>query len=291
MMKKSKFNLANNPLFAESRQFSASPSIPYRVIPLKDVLEDPSQPRKDFDPEKLAELQSSIEIYGVLSPILVRALRAEEEMATGKKYQIIAGERRFRASLAAGREDIPAIIDSGDDDDDVRSIAIQLIENIQREQLKPLEKAQAIGVLKDSFNLSIRDIAKRLGISKSQVHRSLEVLELPNDLLKALEDGASESKVLLLAKVEDPEERKALLSASEEIGVREVKSRVNGHVRGSSKAKSGVALEDSRLLDELTRALGLRASIRRRDDQSGDLILSFYRESELKALFQKLVEN
>lgn len=290
-MKKSKFNLANNPLFSESRQFSASPSIPYRVIPLEDVLEDPSQPRKDFDQEKLAELQSSIEMYGVLSPILVRALRPEEEMATGKKYQIIAGERRFRASVAAGKIEIPAIVDSGDDEDDVRSIAIQLIENIQREQLKPLEKAQAIGVLKDSFNLSIRDIAKRLGISKSQVHRSLEVLELPNDLLKALEDGASESKVLLLAKVEDVEERKALLAASEEIGVRQVKNRVNSRVRKPPKLGDVVSLEDSRLIDELTRALGLRVTIKRRSDQSGDLILNFYRDSELKSLFQKLVET
>ncbi len=210
-MVKNKLVLANNPLFGgpdfTNRERAGSP---YRELRIDTIDRDPNQPRVHFDEEKLKELSASIKTYGVLSPILV----APSSIAG--RYKLVSGERRFRASQMAGLTSIPAVIDKDADSNGDRTLAVQLVENIQRDDLTPLERAHAIGALKETFNLSIRDIADKLGVSKAMVQRSLEILELPDDLMNALREGAAESKVLLLAKIPDAEVRASYLRAGRE---------------------------------------------------------------------------
>ena len=196
-MSKRSFSFANNPLMAgPALDERAKGGIPYREIPLSAIEADPHQPRQNFDEEKLNELAESIKLYGVLSPILVRSGQLPG------RYTLISGERRFRAAHLAGLSSIPAIVNQTEDVEG-RNLAIQLVENLQRDDLSPIERAHAIGALRDAHSLSVRDIAEKLSISKSAVQRSLDILQLPHDLLNALKAGASESKVLLLAKIED----------------------------------------------------------------------------------------
>ena len=204
-----------NPLLGgptlEARTRSGSP---YRLLPLAEIDVDPDQPRRNFDTEALAGLAASIKEHGVICPILVK-------VTAGGTYRVVAGERRLRASRLIGLETIPAIIDSEDADEN-NTLAKQLVENLQREDLSAIERALAVGQLRDRYGWSVREIAKKLGASKSLVQRSLDVLGLPEDLREALQLGASESKVLMLQQIEDRETRKALLERIEELSRNEL---------------------------------------------------------------------
>ena len=290
-MSKRKLLLANNPLLSgpalEDREKFG---IPYREINLSSIDRDPNQPRLTFDEVRLAELSESIKTYGVMSPIIVQPSK------TPGRYRLVAGERRFRASQMAGLKTIPAMIDKENANDAQRTLAIQLVENLQRADLNPLEKAQAIGALRDTYTLSVRDIAEKLGLSKSAVQRSLELLELPDDLVKALKEGASESKILLLAKIEDPEIRASYLQDLDTLTRKELKKDLEireEETERSEKLKSFVSPEDQRVADELQRALGLKVRLLRNSTGvgGGRLMIEFYSEEDLQALFRKLIVN
>ena len=136
------------------------------------------QPRKNFEPEALAQLADSIAANGVLQPILVRQ--------TGERYEIIAGERRFRGAKLAGLSEIPAIVVEADD---LTAARYALIENLQREDLNPYEEAVAYDRLMKEFGLSQEEIAGQLGKSRSAVANSLRLLDLPEEVVKMLTDG------------------------------------------------------------------------------------------------------
>lgn len=284
-MVRRKLVLANNPLLKGPSLGDRSQSgIPYRELDLSSIQRDSNQPRVNFDEEGLKELAQSIKTYGVLTPILVRSLQ-------GGKFQLIAGERRFRASKIAGLTSIPALVDQTEDSSGERTLAIQLVENIQRSNLTPLERAHAIAALKETFGLSIREVGAKLGISKSMVQRSLEILELPDDLLNALREGAAESKVLLLAKIEDPEIRASYLQDLDVLTRSKLKEDLDE--KASSKLKGGATTlspEDSRITDELQRALGLKVTMSRSgtDRQAGKLSIEFYSDDDLQEVFRKL---
>jgi ParB family chromosome partitioning protein len=263
--------------------------IPYREIPVSAIEADPNQPRRSFDEEKLQELAESIKLYGILSPILVRA------GALPGRYTIISGERRYRASQLAGLAAIPAIVSQGEGEDS-RTLAIQLVENLQRDDLSSLERAQAIGALRDGHNLSIRDIAEKLSISKSAVQRSLEILQLPDDLLNALREGASESKVLLVAKIDDPAVRASYLKDIDvltraQLG-QSLEAKKSGGVSQSIESKA-MSAEDQRISEEIQRALGMKVRLVRSNPQAdgGRLAIDFYGEGDLQILFRKLVSE
>ncbi len=284
-MNKRKLIFANNPLLAgpalAEREKLASP---YRVIELSAIERDPTQPRQEFDPEKLEELAASIKAYGVLNPILVKPMPG----AAGR-FVLFAGERRYRACKMLGLTSIPAIVDQGDTEDHDRTLAIQLVENLQRADLTPLERAQAISTLKDNFQLSIRDIAEKLGVSKSMVQRSLDLLNLPDDLLSALREGASESKILLLAKIDDPDLRATYLQDIDAI-TREDLSKKIPKVRPQS-ASIRLGLDDQRIVDELQRSLGLKVRMKRNkeNEDAGTLEFDFYSNSDLQEIFRRII--
>lgn len=287
-MTKRSFSFANNPLMQGPPLDERSKGgIPYREIPLSAIEADPNQPRQTFDAEKLQELAESIKLYGVLSPILVRAAKLPG------RYTVISGERRYRAATLAGLASIPAIVNQGEETEG-RTLAMQLVENLQRDDLTPLERAHAIGALRDAHNLSIREIAEKLSISKSAVQRSLEILQLPDDLLNALRAGAAESKVLLLAKIDDEAIRATylkdldLLTRSQIEKDLQEKSSIEAN---SDRIERAASAEDLRISDEIQRALGLKVRLTRpnADAENGKVIIDFYGDGDLQIIFRKLV--
>lgn len=150
-----------------------------RELPISKVKPDPDQPRREFDQDALDDLASSIKQHGVLQPIIV--------VRRGEDYQIVAGERRYRASKLAGQNTIPAIIRTLDGQ---HKLELSLIENIQRRDLNPIETATAYLKLKDQFNLSLDKIAKRVGKnSVSTISNTMRLLKLPKKALLAIAEG------------------------------------------------------------------------------------------------------
>jgi ParB family chromosome partitioning protein len=264
--------------------------IPYREIPLSAIEADPNQPRRTFDEEKLQELSESIKLYGVISPILVRP------GALPGRYTVISGERRYRASTLAGLTSIPAMV-SQSQEEDGKTLAIQLVENLQRADLTPLERAQAIGALRDGHNLSIRDIAEKLSISKSAVQRSLEILSLPDDLLNALKEGAAESKVLLIAKIEDESIRASYLRDVDVLTRAQLEKSLDNKKPAATNdyqlEPKIVSAEDQRIAEEIQRSLGMKVRLSRSTPQAegGRLVVDFYGDGDLQILFRKLVSE
>ena len=152
------------------------------LLPLSHLHANPSQPRQTFDAESLAELAASIRSQGVIQPLLVRPRRTE----TATIYEIVAGERRWRAAQRAGLTEVPVYLRELSDED---ALTAALIENLQREDLNPLEEAQAIQSLRERLPYSQEELAQRLGKSRSAVANSLRLLQLPRPMQDALKDG------------------------------------------------------------------------------------------------------
>ena len=163
---------------------------PVSTLPLRDIEPDKDQPRKDFDEQALSELADSIARHGLLQPIAVRA-------AAGGAYKIIAGERRWRAARLAGLSEVPVVIK---DVTDAEAMELALIENLQREDLDPVEEAMGYRQLMDRCELTQEQTAQKIGKSRSAIANSLRLLNLPDDVLAFLKEGklsTGHAKVLL----------------------------------------------------------------------------------------------
>jgi ParB family transcriptional regulator, chromosome partitioning protein len=170
-------------------------------LPVDVVHPNPRQPRKRFDGEAGSGLAESIRAQGVIQPLLVRP-------RTAGGYEIVAGERRWRAAREAGRETVPAVVRETDDRD---TLLLGLVENVAREQLTAVEEARAYAVLIDEFGLSLGDVAERVGRSKPSVSNRIRLLELPDDVLGMVERGQlSEGHARAVLAVPDHEGRRRL---------------------------------------------------------------------------------
>ena len=192
------------------------------ISTLKISLVDPKsdQPRKYFDKEALEELSNSIRENGLLQPILVR------EYGESGRYQIIAGERRFRACKLAGLTEIPAIVL---DRDDRAAAQIALIENIQREDLNPLEEALAYKSLKDEYDMTQEELSERVGKSRSAIANSIRLLDLPEEILTmvaARELSAGHARTLLGVKDKEDMILLAQFAAEQDLSVRQLEEQV-----------------------------------------------------------------
>lgn len=159
--------------------FSADFSTPSSTLPISQIESYQNQPRKNFDQVKLQELADSIRQHGVIQPLTVRKL-------SSGYYQIIAGERRWRAARMAGLEEIPAIIIEADDQ---KAMELAMIENLQREDLNPIEEAEGFRVLTDTYGMSQAEAAERVGKSRSAVANAIRLLELNVSILRLVENG------------------------------------------------------------------------------------------------------
>ncbi|MBO4213106.1 MAG: ParB/RepB/Spo0J family partition protein [Clostridia bacterium] len=191
------------------------------TIRLADIEPRKDQPRKTFDRESLEALAESISKYGVLQPIIVR-----ENAALPGLYEIIAGERRWRAAKLAGLSEIPAVVFSGDE---LKSAQVSLVENLQREDLNPVEEALAYKKLIDDFGLTQDAVAKEVGKSRPAVANSLRLLDLPKEVLEMLKDGelsAGHARALLGLDDETDVVPLAEKIVSKDLSVREVEAAV-----------------------------------------------------------------
>jgi len=242
-------------------------------IKLTEIVRDEEQPRKDFDADALEELAKSIKEHGVLSPIVVARMDGN--------YQIVAGERRYRAAKIAGLDKIPAIIRTPD----VQSkLELSIIENAQREDLNAIELATAYAKLKNQFNLTNEDIAKRVGKKKISIDNTLRLLNLPDEAKKAMrEHRLTEGVMRPLITADEKLVKKALPKIIEEgWSVRQVEQ----FVAGKKKKSSAVALKsDNYKKQEVKLEKKYTAKVR---ISKTKITFSCKNEKELDALLDKL---
>ncbi len=205
------YSLLDDNILPGDKKSSASTLRISEVEPRKD------QPRKTFEHEALEQLADSIAQFGVLQPIIVR-----ESAYLSNTYEIIAGERRWRAAKMAGLSEIPAVILDGDD---LKAAQVAVIENVQREDLNPVEEAFAYSALIDNFGLTQEQVAKQVGKSRSAVTNMLRLLDLPDEVLELLRNGsltAGHARALLGLKNEDQMPSLAQKIVEKDLSVRDV---------------------------------------------------------------------
>lgn len=204
-----------------------------RLAPIESLKPNPDQPRKIFNPEILEELAASIRDKGVLQPILVRSQPGEDGV-----WQIIAGERRWRAAQMAGVEKVPVVIRDSDEAD---RLEVALIENMVRENLNPVEEAKACAALVEDLGLSKEELGKRVGRSRPQISNLIRLLDLPDDVLDMLEQGElSEGHGRAILQVPDHADRRKLAKQAKKEGwsVRQTEAGARAMAEAPKKGRS-----------------------------------------------------
>ena len=260
-----------------------APALPVTVdVPIARVRPNPLQPRKRFDPDGLASLTASITEHGVIQPIVVT------ETIDG--YQLVAGERRLRAAQAAGLDRIPAVVRQLADRE---QLEVALVENLQREDLDPLETADAYRQLIDEFGFSQDDLAVRVGRARSTVANTLRLLDLAPGVQAAVADGRlSEGHGRALGGLPQELQDRVLDSViGQDLSVRQTEELVRRlrepkpEASGPSGRRSDPDLE--RVEEELRRSLGTKVSLAR-SRRGGRIVIEYYSEEELGRLYERL---
>lgn len=250
-------------------------------VPVRDIKPGRYQPRSQMDDEGLQELADSIKAQGVIQPVIVR----EHGLS---QYELIAGERRWRASQLAGLAEIPVVIKSIGDE---AALAMGLIENIQRENLNPIEEAQGLKRLVDEFGLTHETVAKAVGRSRSAVSNSLRLLALPEPVqemlfLRQLEMGHARALLSLPVMEQLSLAQKAVKNGW---SVREVERRSQLAQHAPQEKKSKTVSPDIRYLNEaLTEKLGVRAEVQTANHKRGKVVLHFDSPETFARLMQQL---
>ena len=247
-------------------------------IELNKIYTNPNQPRKNFDKESLNELAESIRIHGLIQPIIVN------EMDDG--YMIIAGERRFRACKICGLQQIDAIVKTYSN----KQIAeIAIIENLQREDLNPVEVAKGIKQLMEEYGLTQEKVAERLGKSRSAIANSLRILSLYPEVIDLIEKGKiSFGHAKILASIEDYATQIILAKkiAKDKLTVRDLEKEVEA-ILGNKKKKKLPKLPSDELQDfigELQRKLGTKVSVIG-NDRKGRIYIDYYSQDDLDRIY------
>jgi ParB family chromosome partitioning protein len=235
-----------------------------REIAVELVAPNPEQPRKRFDEDALQALAESVQERGVLQPVLVRP-------RPGGTYELVAGERRWRAAQLAGLETLPALVQQRDD---AQSLEIALIENMAREDLNPIEAARAVAALVEELGLTREEVGRRVGRSRVAVSNLLRLLDLPDEALALVEDGSlteGHGRALLLA--DDHTNRRRLARAAVEGGwsvrvveqrAREANAPARAAKRGRAAAHPDQQAAANRIADALAAVLGTEVRVRPR---------------------------
>ncbi len=250
-------------------------------LPIEFMQRGKYQPRKDIDPEKLKELSDSIAAQGIIQPIVVRKIG-------DKKYEIIAGERRWRAAQLAGLAEVPVVIK---DIDDKSVMAVALIENIQREDLNALEEAEALHRLLDEFELTHQQIAESIGKSRTTVTNLLRLLDLAGDVKNMLSRGQLEMghARALLGLEEAKQIEIANKAVKQSLTVRAVEKLVR-ELNDEKPAQAGKKVDPDtlRLQRELSEKTGAKVEINHQNGGKGKLIFSYTSLEELEGIVNKI---
>lgn len=266
-------------------------------IEIEKIEPNPFQPRREFDESTLRELASSIREHGVLQPILVVKREIETPTGLDVRYQLIAGERRWRAAKLAGLSQIPAVIRRGMPDDRLK-LELALIENVQREDLNPMERARAYKQLVDEFRLVQREIAERIGKSRELVANTLRLLSLPPEMQEALHSGRiteGHARAVLMAG-DDHAKQKEVYEAilADRLNVREAENKarqVAGKIFTPRKRPSQVADPEMRAWqNKLQEKLGTKVQLQKTGER-GKIVVEFYSEEELRGILDKLMKE
>ena len=254
-------------------------------IPVDRMEPNPFQPRMNFDQEALQELAESIRTFGLIQPVTVRK--------KGSKYQIISGERRYRASILAGMDMIPAYIR---DANDQGMLEMAIVENIQRENLDPIEVAMSYQRLMEECRLTQEQMADRVGKKRASVANQLRLLKLPAKVQHDLKVGllsVGHAKVLL--GVEDPKVQETLcdLVVRRGLSVRQLEEKVKALEKGGSQEKEPQDLPDMyyRLLENVGRYFGDNISLRRSPSGKGTITIKFDSDEQMEHFLQALDNN
>lgn len=252
-------------------------------IKLTDIDPNPKQPRKQFDEEKIEELTNSIRAHGVVQPIIVRP--------SGNRYILVAGERRWRASRAANKTTIPALVL---DLNDKEALEISLIENLQREDLNPIEEARGIQEMIDKLELTQEEAAERLGKSRPAIANALRLLQLSKaiqDMLAENKLSAGHARALLSISDERKREEVAAMIISKGLSVRETEKLIQNLNRRKKKYKA--VQKPSYILEiesELEDSLGTRVKINP-GAKKGIIEIEYYSNEDLERILERIASH
>lgn len=265
-----------------------APSADVLKIGIDEIAPNPVQPRTLFRQERLEELAASIRANGVIQPLIVRR--------AGEGYQIVAGERRWRAARLAGLAQVPVIVQ---DVADREMLKLALIENIQREELNPIETAHAYDRLSRELGLSQEEIGRQTGKDRSSINNTVRLLRLPKEVQVLLAENRlsmGHAKALLGLESAEDQIRLAEKAAAQGLNVRQVEAlvqdalaekRPRGGKHGSREAPQDPNVKAA--AEEMERALGTRVRIVELSDQRGRVEIEYYSQADLEGIFQRIV--
>jgi len=276
------------------------------TLRISDIEPDKKQPRKLFVDDALESLAQSIERHGVLQPLVVRKISSDDTTSAtskllGEKYSIISGERRWRASKMAGLTEVPVVIK---DISDTEAAAIMLVENLQREDLNPVEQAQGLKRLIDEFGLTQEETASIVGISRPALANSLRLLNLPDEALDALTHGdisAGHARALLSLGNDDDIISALQTVVGKDLSVRETERLVKVLINEKNKPEEVLKTLKQKekeiyitsLEEKISSKLGRKSYISKgnKKDGSGKLEIEYYGHEDLEALLKLLCGN
>ncbi|MDE2019580.1 MAG: ParB/RepB/Spo0J family partition protein [Patescibacteria group bacterium] len=258
-------------------------------IEVDKIAPNPDQPRRHFDETALQDLARSIREFGFLQPLVVTKIEKETPTGVDVEYQLIAGERRLLAAKLLGLRLVPAIIRNVQLEREKLELAV--IENIQRENLNPIETARAFQRLQEEFRMTQREIAAKLGKSREVVANTVRLLDLPEYIQQAVQKGdLSESHARLLLSIGDPGAQRKLFEdvVANRLTTRDVKERVKEIVRPRAQHLfDGLSPELKEIQESLSSSLGAPVEIHK-GANTGKITIAFYSEEELENILQRL---
>ena len=257
-----------------------------KTIPISKIKRNPHQPRKHFDSQSLDGLSASIKEKGVVTPITVRFI--------DNQYILIAGERRLRASKLAKKKNIPAYILEVIEESEMMEVA--LIENIQRENLNPIEESEAFAILQSKFNLSQNQIAKTVGKSRSTITNSLRLLQLPSDIKKSLRNNqisAGHGRAILAMKTKQGMLKLWRLIIKLELSVRGAENFAKGKRKPNSITKTSKSKPKNRLIlkleDELISIFGTKVQLHHKGKKGGSIQVNYFSDDDLERILDLIL--
>ncbi len=250
-------------------------------VSIDDIKPNSSQPRKTFDEEKLEELAASIERHGVIQPLVLRRL--------GKGYEIVAGERRWRAARIAGLKEIPCIVKELSDEE---NMLLAIIENMQREDLNPIEEAEGIRQMIDTYGLTQEQVSYSVGKSRPYISNSLRLLKLPDKVQELAAEGkisTGHARALAGVKNRQTQIELAMRAAAEDLSVRQIEKLVKAAKEPPKKpaVRTPKTADEKRVEEDLKNALGTRVRLNRKG-KKGKIEIEFYSADELERLIELL---
>ena len=275
---------------SEPAQRTLKPDEAIHQLAIEKIGPGPFQPRRTIREEQLKELALSIEAQGIIQPIVVRE-RAVFDSQTGVRYEIIAGERRWRAAQLANLVAVPAVIRAMSD---ASAVAIALIENIQRENLNPLEEAGAFQKLIIEYEMTHQEVANAVGRARASITNTLRLLDLSagvQELLNDVKINMGHARALLSLTDPSMQLEVANLVVDKKLSVRDTENLVRSILEGTKKQKTEKQPEDpdiKRLEDSLTQKLGARVSIKHTKSGKGKLVIAYTNADELQGILDRI---